>query len=297
MSNSDIEQRIKRAVNFINENPSADLSLQHLAELSNYSPFHFQKLFREVVGETPKKYVLRIRLETAAHEVVMFLQKSITEIAFDHGFSSSATFSRAFRSHFGISPSELKRIPHDERFKMVRREVFGRPLLDSDRYFANPDRKHATEFDASGVRIVRIGSIRGIFVSCQLNDLGGITRSLRKIAQLAEVHDLISERTKIVGALYPHQNLYYAVASIESDQPVPRELNVREIDSGKFAVVTVTGTVEETFASMREFDRVWLPSSGYRIADIYGFETFAGDISLRPYEELKREVHIRIEPA
>jgi AraC family transcriptional regulator len=289
--------RITKAVNFINENPSEDLSLQRLAGLANYSSFHFQKLFRSVIGETPKQYILRIRLETAAHEIVMFLQKSITEIAFDSGFSSSATFSRAFRSHFGISPQELKLIPHEERYTVFRRGVLGRHLLDTDKYFFDPANQEFDSGNPLNIRVTRSDAKRGIFVSCSLDDLSGIADSLRKISQLADVHDLTTDRTKILGALYPHQKLYQAVATIDPDQPVPRKLSEKEIPGGKFAVITITGSLDKTFAAMREFASTWLPSSGYRIADIFGFEVFSTDPTLSPYEEIERDLYIRIEPA
>jgi AraC family transcriptional regulator len=98
---SDHLNRINRAVNYIHENPSQDLSLERLARIANYSPFHFEKLFAAIIGETPKQYILRIRLETAAHALVMFVHRSITDIALDSGFSSSATFSRGSESILG----------------------------------------------------------------------------------------------------------------------------------------------------------------------------------------------------
>src|SRR5215468_41057 len=163
---SDHENRINRAVNFINENPSESLSLERLAAIANYSPFHFQRLFRTVVGETPKQYVLRIRLETAAHAMVMLQHRSITAIALDHGFSSSATFSRAFSTYFGISPQELKRIPHEKRYKMYRQGKLGRHVLDTDRYFSNEE----DDGVYPQVQVVRTKAIRGIFVSTSLDD-------------------------------------------------------------------------------------------------------------------------------
>jgi AraC family transcriptional regulator len=227
----------------------------------------------------------------------MYLQKSITEIAFDSGFSSSATFSRAFRSHFGISPQELKLIPHEERYTVFRRGVLGRHLLDTDKYFFDPANQEFDSGNPLNIRVTRSDAKRGIFVSCSLDDLSGIADSLRKISQLADVHDLTTDRTKILGALYPHQKLYQAVATIDPDQPVPRKLSEKEIPGGKFAVITITGSLDKTFAAMREFTSTWLPNSGYRIADIYGFEVFSTDPTLSPYEEIERDLYIRIEPA
>ena len=295
--NADHLSRINSAVNFINEHPSEDLSLDRLAHLVNYSAFHFQKLFRTVTGETPKQYVLRTRLETAAHAIVMFPHKSITEIALDSGFSTPAIFSRAFRNYFGISPQELRHIPHEERYKLYRQGNFGWRLLDSDSYFFDADNDPTEDREPLNIRVTKLDTIRGIFVSSSLNSQEGITRALKKVSQLAETHDRTSSQTKFLGALYPHQKLYQAIATVEPEQAIPRELSEKEIPAGKFATITISGPVKNTFATMRAVARQWLPASGYRIADIFGLELFSTNPAVVPYEEIERDLHIRIEPA
>lgn len=180
---------------------------------------------------------------------------------------------------------------------MFRRGVLGRHLLDTDTYFFDPEYQEISSGEPLNVRVIRTESIRGISVSCSLDNRSDIATSLRKISQLADVHDLTTERTKIIGALYPHHKLYQAIASVDPDQSVPRELSEKEIPEGKFAVITTTGPVERTFAAMREFADKWLPESGYRVADISAFELFSANPAVEPYREIQRDVHIRIEPA
>src|SRR5882762_5047940 len=102
--------RINEVINFILKNLTDDLPLEKLAKVANYSPFHFQKLFKEVVGESPKQYIIRMRLETAAHFLIMHRYKSVTEVSLDCGFSSPATFARAFKNYFDITAEELRTI-------------------------------------------------------------------------------------------------------------------------------------------------------------------------------------------
>jgi AraC family transcriptional regulator len=78
-------------------------SLDALAREAGLSRFHFHRLFREVVGETPKQYALRLRLERAALRLLID-RASILDVALDAGFQSHETFSRAFRRRFGASP-------------------------------------------------------------------------------------------------------------------------------------------------------------------------------------------------
>lgn len=84
-----------------------DLALDRLAGLAGLSRFHFLRQFRALTGETPKQYVLRLRLERAALRLLL-LRSSVLEIALDVGFRNHETFTRAFRRRFGTSPSEYR---------------------------------------------------------------------------------------------------------------------------------------------------------------------------------------------
>jgi AraC family transcriptional regulator len=85
----------------------ADLSLGALARVAGLSPFHFEREFTRVVGETVKAYASRLRLERAA--VALLLQRArIVDVALDSGFRNHETFSRAFRRQYGISPSRYR---------------------------------------------------------------------------------------------------------------------------------------------------------------------------------------------
>jgi AraC-like DNA-binding protein len=79
-----------------------------LARDAHYSRFHFQRMFRQTMGETPGSCQRRLRLERAAYHLLQD-DRSITEIAFESGFDSLEGFSRAFRKTAGVSPSDFRR--------------------------------------------------------------------------------------------------------------------------------------------------------------------------------------------
>jgi AraC family transcriptional regulator len=80
-----------------------DVSLEALAAKSGWSRFHFHRQFKKVVGETPKAYTLRLRLERAAARVATS-DSSLQTIAAAEGFASHEVFTRAFRRQFGRTP-------------------------------------------------------------------------------------------------------------------------------------------------------------------------------------------------
>ena len=81
-----------------------NLSLEVLSAKASLSPAHFQRTFRALVGETPKAYVARLRLERAAFRLLIH-DATLLDIALDCGFRNHETFTRAFRRRFGMPPS------------------------------------------------------------------------------------------------------------------------------------------------------------------------------------------------
>ncbi|MDQ3919827.1 MAG: AraC family transcriptional regulator [Acidobacteriota bacterium] len=81
-------------------------SLAPLAASVGMSPFQFARVFRELTGEPPHKYLLRVRLDRASR--MLLDGKSVTETCFEVGFSNLSHFTRSFRRRFGCAPSSFK---------------------------------------------------------------------------------------------------------------------------------------------------------------------------------------------
>ena len=109
--------RINRVIDFIEANLDQELSLASLATVANFSQFHFHRIFRAMVGETLNGFIQRIRLEKAAARLLDHPKNTITEIAFDCGFSGSATFARAFRERYQMSASQWRSDGHIHKSK------------------------------------------------------------------------------------------------------------------------------------------------------------------------------------
>ena len=100
--------RINRVIDYIENNYSKAMSLDALADVAGFSRFHFHRIFSAMVGEPLNQFIIRIRVEKAAAMLTNNPKKSVTEIAFDCGFSGSAPFARSFKSLFNMSATEWR---------------------------------------------------------------------------------------------------------------------------------------------------------------------------------------------
>ncbi len=91
-----------------------DLSLAALSRKAGLSPFHLQRRFKAAIGETPKGYTGRLRLERGAFRLLVH-DSTVLDIALQCGFQSHETFLRAFRRRFGHAPSDYREWVREQR--------------------------------------------------------------------------------------------------------------------------------------------------------------------------------------
>lgn len=284
-------KQINEVLNYIFKNLKGDLSLEKLADVANYSPFHFQRIFKQVVGESPKQYIIRTKLESSVGFLFIHKTKSITEIAMDCGFSSLSAFSRSFKDYFGMSAEELRGIDIKDRIKLLKSEGYVKELLKHE--------ASTSEFrsDKNSIQIIvkKINSIHGIFTNTSLKS-DKIISSFRKSIQVAETNDIDISNSNFIGIIYPHQDLYRALITYHPNLELSKKINNTEIKSGRYASFKINGDMETMFEGFKYFNENWLPHSGYRMADLCGFEILSQNPIGKAYHEIEREIYIPIEP-
>lgn len=119
----DYQPRFDRVKEFIRENLGADLSLERLAQVACFSPWHFHRLFSAMTGETPDDYVRRVRLEQAASILMHAPHISVSEAADRCGFSTLSLFTRNFKNHFGINPKDWKVHKNRQAWRKNRQDL------------------------------------------------------------------------------------------------------------------------------------------------------------------------------
>jgi transcriptional regulator GlxA family with amidase domain len=101
--------RIRPAVQLMSQRMGERITLTDLAVACHMSDAHFCRLFRQITGVTPVRYLLDLRLQEAA-TMLRRTEKTVTQVACEVGFDDSGYFSKKFREQFGMTPSKAKKI-------------------------------------------------------------------------------------------------------------------------------------------------------------------------------------------
>jgi len=106
---------IEDTIKYIKENLTADLSLETIAHRAGFSPIHFHNVFKASTGKTLREYVEEQRIKKAANMLIT-TDYTLTEIAYECGFSSQSYFSYAFKHKMNKTPREYAKEVY-ERFE------------------------------------------------------------------------------------------------------------------------------------------------------------------------------------
>jgi len=318
----DYISRINRVLDYIDDNLDKNLTLKELANEAHFSPFHFHRIFRAFVGETLAQYISRIRLEKAATLLYSSPGMSITTIAFDCGFSSSATFARAFKDAFRTSASEWRKTIHSTDSK--NRKPFrkhgktirniGKDFDISSQYISHgnqqltwriqmkskPEMKADVEvrkMDAMTVAYVRnIGPYK--------NDAALFEKLIGQLCKWAGPRGLLKgPGTRIISIYHDNpevtadakQRISICI-EVPEDTAVSGEIGKMTIPAGDYAFARFElgqGQFEEAWNMVYNG---WLPESGYQPDDRPCFEIYHNDPKDHPQHKFIMDVVIAVKP-
>ncbi|MEV0266205.1 AraC family transcriptional regulator [Streptomyces sp. NPDC050617] len=105
---------VHRGIAVMRENLAHPLTLADVAAEANLSVYHFIRVFREATGETPHRYLTRLRIEQA-RRLLDGTGLTIGQIAERCGFAAPGSLSSAFLAHVGVRPSVYRRNASTDR--------------------------------------------------------------------------------------------------------------------------------------------------------------------------------------
>lgn len=99
--------RIAAPLAYMENNFTREINLKQLADLSNLSTRHFDRIFQDAYHTTPKTYIAQLRM-AHARALLARTQMPITDVAFDCGYQDSNYFARVFKKYCGVSPARYR---------------------------------------------------------------------------------------------------------------------------------------------------------------------------------------------
>jgi AraC family transcriptional regulator len=100
---------VDRVILEIRERLDEPLSLRDMADIAYLSPFHFNRVFTQVTGVSPCRFLTALRIEAAKHLLVTSAMR-VTDVCFAVGYNSLGTFTTQFTQLVGLSPRRYRRL-------------------------------------------------------------------------------------------------------------------------------------------------------------------------------------------
>lgn len=301
ISKGEYVARIQKVQDYIEKGYWEKMSVEQLAEVAGFSRYHFNRIFRSILGESPAQYVNRIRLEHSLFWLAYRKDRTLTEIALELGFADSAVFSRAFKQAYGMSPLTYRK-KHSTNCKEAI-------------FISNYNRVEKTKkwdkkpFPTVGtIRIETLSERKAIYIR-HIGDYSSLARAFDKMIQKlykeAEKQHLIRENYNELLAIY-HDNPEFGTEEQfrtslcmtvppESNVSEDRELGVMELEGGMYVVGHFEIKQEQFEDAWDYMYQQWLLTSGYMPRDACPYEVYLNN----PEEDnqiIKVDIYVPIVP-
>lgn len=271
-ANSEYTQRINWVIDYVRENLDRQLKLEQLARVACFSEFHFHRIFGAVTGETLNDFTTRLRLEKAAR-LLRFSGQRVTDIALECGFSSSATFSRAFRSGYDTSPSEFRKTGVIKKRK-IRKE------LGTGQEYVIPMSAQAKRA-AFPVRIIDLPERRVAYIRVtDAFDWDKVLPAFKTMIEWAKSQSLFPQGTLFGMSMddpdVTPRHLYRYEVCFASSSPFEcmDGMSEMKLPAARYAVTTVSGDIRKVATGWDYLYRSWLINSAYEPEHAPALEIF-----------------------
>jgi AraC family transcriptional regulator len=288
----DYLKRIARVEHYIVEHLDEDIYLAQLAEVSNFSEYHFHRIFKALRGETLGGYLTRLRMEAAAN-MLLHSDLPVEEIAFRVGYDIPSSFSKSFRQFFGASPTDYRSTQKPYVMKtqkeMPRVELKAPKIVELE-----PKTVICLPFEGDYSRVDYGGAFARLWA--QVKTQGLFTAGIEHLAIFhndPKVTEQSELRTDVCLAVHKPA---VAVDGVE----------VRTVAGGRYAVFTHIGPYNEVGPIYDAIYGEWVPANctcedcdcgddcTCILRDEPVFEKYCNDPSRTASEKLRTEIYLPI---
>lgn len=308
LSRQEYTARINRVMDYIGKNISQVIDLSVMADIASFSPYHFHRIFTFITGETPNNFVSRIRLERAAVLLQDSTKDTISEIAFRCGFINVSSFSRAFKSFFGVSAKEFRRldkaiyikngIRYSKNCKPISK--IGKNIQQVNEQICSVELNELIIMDTK-IEIKQMPELNLIYCR-HMGAFNKIGQAYEKLFKWAVPRGLVTSSTKTV-TVYHDDPAVTGVEKVRQDASIIVEKNVKvEGEIGKSTVSAGKYAIGHFEIKETEFELAWntmcswLTESGYQPGEGSTYELYHNDYNEHPEHKFIVDICIPVKP-
>jgi AraC family transcriptional regulator len=287
MKNETQLERYKKLLEYLDKQFKEEVNIEKVETISHYSYRNINRIFEALHHETIGKYVKRIRLEKAA-EFLKYSDSSISDIAFEVGFSDVAAFSKAFKNNFYCAPSVFRN--SNDMMRNITRQTFLEEEIERE--------KLSFEIETLPQFEVLYLEHRGNY-----ENIKAVKETWKMLINYAVKKQLLTDDTIFFGEILDDNEISemikcrYNVAII-LDKPLssPPEglIKIKTHQSQKYAKFVHKGTHESSADTYHKIYSQWIVDVNLELADLPTLEFFLNDEEDTPEEELLTEIYIPI---
>jgi AraC family transcriptional regulator len=284
--------RINKVMDYVEKHFNEEITLDKIAQIACFSPFHFHRIFSTLTNETLNTFIQRLRIEKAAQQLRNEENISISEIAFNCGFGSTAHFSRTFRKYFGLTAKEFREtekavfakdgLYYSKNGQLTRKMNQQSP--DFKVQFCSDNLNQFNHFKFiimdTKVEIKEMPELNVVYCrhTGQFNQIGKVYEKLMKWAGPRGLLNFPKTKTITVYHDDPtitaiEQVRQSACISVDGDVKVDGEIGKMKLESGKYAVGRFE-IDEKGFEKAWNTMCLWLTESGYQPGEGYPYELY-----------------------
>ncbi|EZH76001.1 hypothetical protein ATO12_04215 [Aquimarina atlantica] len=288
-------KRISYILDFIEKNLDANLSLEQLSKKAHYSSYHFHRVFSTIIGENLNQYINRKRIERIASILLVGTNKSIKELAYNYGFNSESSFSRAFKKYYGISPTTFI-----TEGKMTLSKI-GIESFTTEKYICSIDNtKKWIEMNAQiTVKELQEIQLAGIMHIGEFDKIGNMYQRLIAWGNKKEM--LPSSGFKAITIYHDNPNItqtpkvrYSACITINKEFKTEGEIRPFTIQRGDYVIGNFEIEAKD-FPKAWESMSLWVLDNNYKFRDGDYFEVYHNDHKTHPEQKFIVDICIPIE--
>lgn len=271
------ESRIIKAVEYLNRNLAKPLRMEDLAKQSHFSSFHFQRIYKSVLDESPYETILRLRLEKSVFLIKHRPHLKLAEIAIQSGFETYENFSRQFKNRFNCSPSQYKK---DKELQNSR--IYQENLPED--YYHHVVKSREIEQQEFTVKIESLETISIAFVRAMYGaDGSGLVDKYHALMDWVKEKGIPyqGERRRFGMSIdqmdvTPSSKFRYDFAiNIENRMLAPEKIiEIGEIPGGEYATVHCKGKLVDVAQAWDYLYKFWLPNSQFEPKHFPAVEEF-----------------------